>query len=207
MAISNEEVSVWEFGDCGDPFQGDPWDIVSIERPDNFFLGIDHDNIVTIAVADDGIAVGEPVDTVGFEACFEFPDDNSLGVVFTDAGICFMGDEIMSIWGFAHHSCVAVRVWIIYGQGDIAKDVTLIVDFDDAAWTAFSYHGETVGQSLEGMDFHFFSFVAIFESGVIGPDGMTLRCHLQEIGPACLKQDISIGKDLKVMNILNGVFP
>ena len=92
-------------------------------------------------------------------------------------------------------------------QGNLFLDFSFGVDLDDSRRAAFHNHGVAIGESLERVDFHCFSFVPILSGCVIFPDNLMVRGHFDNFCPVRLHQQISVRQPGDIMNVPDRCLP
>ena len=114
VAVSDHEISVLPFLNRRDPGEGDAFEVILLQFPDNFFPRCHFENAVSVPGRDEIIAVlcldrrkTLSAKRVGAMALFgffaeegnrEFPDRFPVGIVFLHGLIGFVRDEIVTVF-------------------------------------------------------------------------------------------------------------
>jgi hypothetical protein len=89
----------------------------------------------------------------------------------------------------------------------LVLDDTRGVDLDESGRAGLGDQGSSVGEALEGMDLDTFAAIAIAGGGVVLPDELLVGAEFDDLGPAFLEEDVSVGQHPGVMDGADGMFP
>lgn len=164
--VADYGIAVWEAVDAADPVEFYVGQILLSEMPDDFIVGIDFDDAVTIA--DYRVAVAQSCCAEGEVGDFYFSYQLGGGIVFSDDLIVEEACEVVAVWQF---SCVAhshVCVWRGF-DGDNLYDLSFAIDLDQAIGGALGDERISVFQPLA---------TPYLAGGGVLPDYFFIRCDL-----------------------------
>lgn len=223
VAIADEDISIGETFHASDPSQGNSRQVGLLDFPDHFLLWVDFQDTVAVAGSDESIAVGQPEGAedrvakrlwavAGFawfaeEGDVVIPDDSAGWIVLAHRAVVFVGNEVIAIGDLADEPGVRMWIGLIDLEGDLAMDLSGVIDFDDSGGTGFGDHGEAILEALESVHFDAFAGVSIAFCGVIFPDDLVFRGHFNDAGPSLLEENVAIGQDRGVVDGADFCFP
>src|SRR5436190_116959 len=135
------------------------------------------------------------------ERHLELPDDLALRIVLADRAVAFVAHQVVAGRQLPDQAGVAVRARIVDLELDLAVQLAVPIDLDDAAGAGFGDHDLAALQRLERVDFDLLALVAVHGSAVVGPDGLArLRIDLGDLRGPLLNHDVAIRQDMNVMD-------
>lgn len=125
-----------------------------MELPDDFFGGIEFDDLVAIAAGDEEISIGERDDFVGVAGDFDGAEEGARGIEFDDFAFAFEADEIVTCGSFS-----GTAELVMEGDGGIGGefnffgDLAGAIDFYEATGATFDDQDRAIGEGLAAVDF------------------------------------------------------
>ena len=224
VAVINQDVAGREQLQGSDPGKLDIGQFVLVEAPDDLSGGCDFEYGVSVAGANQGVAVfksqcgknliSEGLDTMSGPAFaveqwdLVFPCGGAIRTVFANNSGCFVANEEVAIFESADEAGIVVGVGFIDLEWYVSADGLIRGDSEEPCGAGFGNECGAVSESLESMDFDASLLVIGLVGGVVFPDGFSgLGVEFDDAGPVELQEDVSGGQDVQVVEWTDAMFP
>jgi len=126
------------------------------------------------------------------------PDHFAGVVIFANASIPFMTDQVVPILELSHHPRVAMRIGFVHSQLNFLHNLSILIHFDDPFIPGFGNQRVAVGQSLKRMNLDR-SLVTSFWLGLLFPDDLFLGRHLGYGRGSGVQQKVAVRQKVNVV--------
>ncbi|MEY3172931.1 MAG: hypothetical protein RLZZ436_844 [Planctomycetota bacterium] len=208
VAIIDQDISGREYLEGGDPCQLDAGEFILVEAPDDLAGGCDFDDGVSIAGADECVAIlqaecaedliSEGIDTVSGSAFAAeqrdliFPRGGAIRTVFADEAFGFMADEKIAILEGTDESGIVVGVRLCDLERDSGLYGVIRGEEEESGGAGFGDECVAVGRSLEGVNFDASRLVIGLAGRIVFPDDFSgVGAEFGDVGPVQLEEDVA----------------